>query len=173
MSTNDTVMILANGAAGNKPFKGATALLFQDALNHVCLDLAQKIVRDGERVTKFVTLSVTGAASDKEAERAARAVANSLLVKCSWYGGDPNWGRLMDAVGYSGATVSEGRVMIAYDGIPAVIGGQAARKGMARIKAIAAKDEFTIEINLGIGKGACTLYCSDLTEGYVDFNKGE
>jgi glutamate N-acetyltransferase/amino-acid N-acetyltransferase len=173
MSTNDTVIVLANGAAGNKPLKGITARIFQDALNHVCLELAKMIVRDGERVTRFVTLNVTGATTDRDAERAARAVANSLLVKCSWYGGDPNWGRLMDAIGYSGAAISEGRVMIAYNGVPAVIGGQAAKKGMARIRKIVARREFEIEINLGLGKGACTLYCSDLTEGYVDYNKGE
>jgi glutamate N-acetyltransferase/amino-acid N-acetyltransferase len=173
MSTNDTVILLANGAAGNKPLKGVTARIFQDALNLVCLELAKMIVRDGERVTRFINLSVTGATTDRDAERAARAVANSLLVKCSWYGGDPNWGRLMDAIGYSGAALSEGRVMIAYNGIPAVIGGQAAKKGMARIRKIAARREFNIEINLGLGKGACTVYCSDLTEGYVDYNKGE
>lgn len=173
MSTNDTVIMLANGAAGNKPLKGVTARIFQDALRYVCLELAKMIVRDGERITRFITLTVSGAASDQDAEKAARAVGNSLLVKCSWYGGDPNWGRIMDAIGYSGASVSEGRVMIAYDGVPAVVGGEAAKRGQARIRKIVAKKEFSIEIDLGLGKGACTFYCSDLTEGYVDFNKGE
>src|SRR5204862_4501778 len=90
------------------------ALLFQTALNHACLELAKMIVRDGEGVTRFVTVRVNGARSFADADAAARAVANSALVKTSWHGGDPNWGRMIDALGYSPAVVIEEKVDIGY-----------------------------------------------------------
>ena len=101
MSTNDTVLVLANGLAGNKKFgvKSAEFKVFQTALNHVALELAKKIVRDGEGVHRVVTVRVNGAKTIQDADAAARAVANSALVKTSWHGGDPNWGRIIDAVG--------------------------------------------------------------------------
>ena len=109
MSTNDTVLVLANGLAGNKKFglTSADGKIFQAALNHVCLELAKKIVRDGEGVHRVVTVRVKGAKTIQDADAAARAVANSALVKTSWHGGDPNWGRIIDAIGYSAATVVE------------------------------------------------------------------
>src|SRR6185369_14373128 len=118
MSTNDTVLVLANGAAGN-PRLGARSSArerktFQAALSHVCLELAKMIVRDGEGVSRFVTVRVNGAKTFAEADAAVRAVANSALVKTSWHGGDPNWGRIIDALGYSAATVAEDRVDIGY-----------------------------------------------------------
>src|SRR3990172_6349968 len=88
--------------------------MFQAALNHVCLELARMIVRDGEGVHRVVTVCVNGAKTVADADAAARAVANSALVKTSWHGGDPNWGRIMDALGYSAATVMENKVDIAY-----------------------------------------------------------
>ncbi|MEP6664594.1 MAG: bifunctional glutamate N-acetyltransferase/amino-acid acetyltransferase ArgJ, partial [Verrucomicrobiota bacterium] len=105
MSTNDTVLILANGLAGNEKLKTQNSELktFQSALNHVCLALAKMIVRDGEGVSRFVTVRVNGAKSFADADAAARAMANSALVKTSWHGGDPNWGRIIDALGYSPA----------------------------------------------------------------------
>ena len=105
MSTNDTVLILANGLAGNPEFRVSSSefQVFQAALGHVCLELAKQIVRDGEGVHRVVTVRVTGAKNVREADAAARAVANSALVKTSWHGGDPNWGRIIDALGYSAA----------------------------------------------------------------------
>ncbi len=85
------------------------------------------IVKDGEGVSRFIDLQVTGARTEREARLAARAIANSILVKCAWFGGDPNWGRIMDAIGYSGARIREERIRIAYDGLPAVEGGMPAR----------------------------------------------
>ena len=99
-STNDTVLVLANGAAGPLVFER-----FAHALAELCADLAQQIVRDGEGATKFITIRITGAASDDDARRAAKAVANSPLVKTAFYGGDANWGRILCAIGYSGAEV--------------------------------------------------------------------
>jgi glutamate N-acetyltransferase/amino-acid N-acetyltransferase len=168
MSTNDTVICLANGQAG-KPDMPA----FQAALDHVCLELAKMIVKDGEGVSKFVTVEIHGARSDREAELAARAVCNSALVKCSWCGGDPNWGRLMDALGYSRAKVVEEKVDIAYDGVLAVKAGQPAKTPVTRIKKIVRQPVFTIRIDLHLGHGHCTMHASDLTEAYVTFNKGE
>ena len=105
MSTNDTVVLLANGLAGNGKLSAADLKTFQAGLNHVCLELAKMIVRDGEGITRVVTVHVAGAKSNTDADAAARAVGNSALVKTSWYGGDPNWGRIIDALGYSPAKV--------------------------------------------------------------------
>jgi glutamate N-acetyltransferase/amino-acid N-acetyltransferase len=167
-STNDTVLLLANGLAGPVP-----PAVFQEALNHVCSELARMIVRDGEGVSKFVTVNVHGAASVRDAERAARAVANSVLVKTSWCGGDPNWGRIMDAVGYSRAKVVEKKVDIAYDGLPAVRGGVAARTPAAKLRRVTKSPAFTIDIHLHLGHGHCTMRTTDLTEKTVELNKGE
>ena len=114
MSTNDTVLILANGLAGNSKLSSKDLKTFQTALNHVCLELAKMIARDGEGVTRLVTVRVKGAKTQKDADAAARAVGNSALVKTSWNGGDPNWGRIIDALGYSPAKVVEEKVDIVY-----------------------------------------------------------
>jgi glutamate N-acetyltransferase/amino-acid N-acetyltransferase len=167
-STNDTVILLANGCAGAAPLAK-----FQEALDHVCLELAKMIVRDGEGVSKFVTINVCGARNDRDAEFAARAVANSVLVKTSWCGGDPNWGRILDALGYSRAEVNDELVEVAYDGLPAVHGGWAAHTPHAKLKRIVAQPTFTVEINLHLGRGRCTMHTCDLTEKYVELNKGE
>lgn len=168
MSTNDTVIALANGLAGSVPLAK-----FQEALNFVCLELAKLIVRDGEGVSKFVTINVTGAVNDRDAEIAARSVGNSVLVKTSWCGGDPNWGRLMDSLGYSRAHVVAEKIDISYEGLFAVRGGMPTKTPMAKLRAIVGKPDFTIDINLRLGKGHCTLYTCDLTEKYVELNKGE
>ncbi len=104
-STNDTVLLLANGASGTPETRLLKEIGFLEALTSLCTDLAQQIVRDGEGATKFIAIHVTGAASDEDAKKAAKAVANSPLVKTAFYGGDANWGRILAAVGYSGAAV--------------------------------------------------------------------
>jgi glutamate N-acetyltransferase/amino-acid N-acetyltransferase len=167
-STNDTVILLANGVAGKAPLAK-----FQEALSFVCLELAKMIVRDGEGVSKFVTINVHGAASDRDAEIAARAVANSVLVKTSWCGGDPNWGRILDALGYSRARVRQERVDIAYNGLLAAQVGMATRTPLAKLKKIVAQPTFTIDVHLHLGRGQCTMHTCDLTEKYVELNKGE
>jgi glutamate N-acetyltransferase/amino-acid N-acetyltransferase len=175
MSTNDTVLILANGRAGNRPLKWGEAdfAVFQAALDRVTAALARMIVKDGEGVSRFIDLHVTGARTERDARLAARAIANSMLVKCAWYGGDPNWGRIMDAAGYSGARISPERIRIAYDGVPAVEGGMPAPTPVARLKAVARKKEFTITVDLGLGPGAFRIWTTDLTTEYVEFNMGE
>ena len=181
MSTNDTVLVLANGLAGNKKFKlnGAEGKLFQNALNHVCLELAKKIVRDGEGVHRVVTVRVNGAKTIQDADAAARAVANSALVKTSWHGGDPNWGRIIDAIGYSPATVVEGKIDIGYSAtgskkiLWSLKRGQPTSATFKQLCAAVAPKEFDLHINLNLGKANAVMYAADLTEEYVDFNKGD
>ncbi len=181
MSTNDTVLVLANGLAGNAKFKVSSPefQVFQAALTHVCLELAKQIVRDGEGVHRVVTVRVEGAKSVADADAASRAVANSALVKTSWHGGDPNWGRIIDALGYSAATVVESKVDIGYSApgsrkvLWSLKRGQPTKATFKELCAAAAPGEFDLHIRLNLGKGAALMYASDLTEEYVEFNKGD
>jgi len=181
MSTNDTVLILANGLAGNKRIgkRKPETENFQSALNHVCLELAKMIVRDGEGVHRVVTVRVKGARTMVDADAAARAVANSALVKTSWHGGDPNWGRIIDALGYSPAKVVEEKVDIGYSApgsreiLWSLKHGQPAEASFKNLCAVVAPGEFELHINLNLGKGNAVMYAADLTEDYVDFNKGD
>lgn len=184
MSTNDTVLVLANGMAGNSiealQTAGSTeAQLFQAALNHVCLELAKMIVRDGEGVSKFVTVRVEGAKSFKDADAAARAVANSPLVKTSWHGGDPNWGRIIDALGYSPAKVVEEKVDIGYSApgssriLWSLNKGQPTEATFRDLCAAVAPAAFDLHIRLNLGGSSAVMYAADLTEEYVEFNKGD
>ena len=116
MSTNDTVLLLANGTSGKLISEKTPRALedFQETVRLACMDLAEKIVADGERITKVVRVEIEGAPDDAAAEKVGRNIGNSLLVKSSWYGGDPNWGRIIDSLGYSPAKVVEEKVDIAY-----------------------------------------------------------
>jgi glutamate N-acetyltransferase / amino-acid N-acetyltransferase len=182
MSTNDTVLILANTRAGNRWLSDrsprADQELFQRALNFATLELAKMIVRDGEGVTRFITLQVHGARTAADAEAVARAVANSTLVKTSWFGGDPNWGRILCAMGYSPAKVDETKVDVGYSQPGktkitfALRRGQPTRVALETLGAIVGQPEFDLHIFLNNGRHNCVLYTSDLTEEYVDFNKG-
>ena len=181
MSTNDTVLVLANGLAANRKFgvKSAEFAVFQAALNHVCLELAKKIVRDGEGVHRVVTVRVEGARTLQDADAAARAVANSPLVKTSWHGGDPNWGRIIDAVGYSPAKVVEEKIDIGYAApgsgriLWSLKRGQPTKATFPQLCAAVAPKEFELLIRLNLGSANAVMYAADLTEEYVDFNKGD
>jgi glutamate N-acetyltransferase/amino-acid N-acetyltransferase len=181
MSTNDTVLVLANGRAGNSNFKVQSSKfkVFQSALNHVCLELAKMIVRNGEGVHRVVTVRVQRARTIADADAAARAVANSALVKTSWHGGDPNWGRIIDAIGYSPARVVEEKVDIGYStpGSRKILWslkrGQPTKATFKQLCAAVAPKEFELHINLNLGKAAAVMYAADLTEEYVEFNKGD
>lgn len=175
MSTNDTVLMLANGRAGNSPLRVGTAdfEVFQRALDHVTLSLAKMIVEDGEGVTKFVEVHVNGASSFSDARRAAEAIAKSCLVKCSWFGEDPNWGRIMDAIGYSGVRMREELVDIYYDGILAVKGGMASSTPLEKLKQAVAHDRFRVTVNLNLGSAEYNVFTTDLSTEYVTLNMGE
>jgi glutamate N-acetyltransferase/amino-acid N-acetyltransferase len=181
MSTNDTVLVLANGVAGNKTLTAASPAgrVFQAALDHVTLALARKIVLDGEGVSRFVTVRVTGAKSFADADAAARAVANSTLVKTSWCGGDPNWGRILCALGYSSAQIVEGKVDVGYSlpGAKEVLHslkqGRPTSVPFSALCRISTAAAFDLHINLHLGRASALIYTADLTEAYVDYNKGD
>lgn len=174
MSTNDTVLLLANGESEVVPDESPELLqAFREAVFLVCDALAEKIVGDGEKVTKLVELIVEGCQSESDAEKIARAVGNSLLVKTSWYGSDPNWGRLADAAGYARVGLKEELFDIHYDEVPALIKGVPQDEKLNQWKEIVSKKRFRITLNLNQGSGTFRLLTSDLSEAYVDFNKSE
>lgn len=181
MSTNDTVLVFANGLAGNEKLKTQNSKLkiFQMALNHVCLELAKMIVRDGEGVHRIVTVRVSGAKTTKDADAAARAVGNSPLVKTSWHGGDPNWGRIIDAIGYSSAHIVEEKIDLGYSApgskniLWSLKRGQPTKATYKELCAAVAPREFDLHIRLNLGKASAVIYAADLTEEYVSFNKGD
>ena len=175
MSTNDTVLALANGLAGTPPLRPGSGdfRIFQRALDHVTRHLARMIVEDGEGVTKFVEVHVNGGSTFSDARRVAEAVAKSSLVKCAWFGNDPNWGRIMDAIGYSGARVREETIDIFYDGVIAVKGGVASNTPFTKLQEIVHNKKFTVMIDLHLGEAEYTVYTTDLSTEYVRLNIGE
>ena len=175
MSTNDTVIVLANGASGMTPVRrnGKRCKQFRAALGWLMLELAKAVVRDGERVTKFVTVRVEGARTYLDAKKVAEAVCKSALVKSSWNGGDPNWGRIIHAIGYSRARIREELIDIHIGGKAACIGGLQADTPMETLRAVVAEPEFEIGINLNQGGADYTMYSSDLSPEYIDFNRSE
>ncbi|MEA2068801.1 MAG: bifunctional glutamate N-acetyltransferase/amino-acid acetyltransferase ArgJ [Verrucomicrobiota bacterium] len=171
-STNDTVLALANGGAGIKPLSETSKdwKPFSQALEKVCFELAMMIVHDGEGADKFVTVKVRGAASDADADLAARAVANSMLNKTAWAGTYPDWGRIMDSIGYSKAKVVEEKVDIFYDDTQAVAGGCLSGVPQEALIKVVSQSDFAINIDLHIGGGAATVYTCNCTEEYVRIN---
>lgn len=172
-STNDTALILANGAAGNGPVTDGSPLAecFVAALNEVLFDLAAMIVKDGEGATKLVTVRVRGALNAGDARRAARAIANSSLVKTAFYGEDANWGRIFAAAGYSGAVLDQTKTDLWFDDVQMVkgglfTGGDAEERGTAVMK----RPAFTVTVDLNLGDGEATVYTCDLTHDYVSIN---
>jgi glutamate N-acetyltransferase/amino-acid N-acetyltransferase len=172
MSTNDTVLLFANGAAGNKTLKpghpGWNA--FASVVLALCQKMAWKIIRDGEGAKKVIKVEVVGARTEKEADIAARSVANSLLVKTSWHNDYPNFGRIMDALGYSAAKIVENKVDIRYDGKLLVKGGLRTKIDVEEIKVIQRQELFTIAINLHLGKGTSHVFSCDCAHAYIDIN---
>jgi len=175
MSTNDTVLVLCNGESGVEITEQNKSLFeaFSKALEKVCAYLARHIVADGERITKVVQVNILSARDEAQAEKVAKAIANSLLVKSSWYGSDPNWGRLADAAGYARTGIVFEKMDLNYDGIEVLNQGSVVEKNKELWKKAVAKKEFVININLNLGKASWTVLTTDLSEGYVDFNKGE
>ena len=177
-STNDTAILLANGESGIdlKTLQASTengAVTFGKAVDAVCKALASMMVHDGEMITKVVTVEIVGAKTAAAGEKVARAIGNSMLVKSAWFGGDPNWGRIMDAAGYANVGLDDSKLDLLYNDIPVVLKGTPIFKNEPRWKKAVAKKEFTVHLDLHMGKAAYTLLASDLTEGYVNFNKGE
>jgi glutamate N-acetyltransferase/amino-acid N-acetyltransferase len=172
-STNDTLILLANGAAGNRTLSPRHPQWerFCEALRAVAIALASKMVMDGEGATKFVTVRVVGAKTVRDAQLAARAIAKSALVKTSWFGIDPNWGRVICAAGYSGAAVDDQKAQIRYGDVYAYNRGRVAdAAALRKMKAIMKARAFDVTVNLNLGKGADTIYTCDFSLDYVKIN---
>jgi glutamate N-acetyltransferase / amino-acid N-acetyltransferase len=171
-STNDTVLVLANGAAGNAPIVAGTPefAAFTAALEQVCGELAEMMARDAEGATKFVRVIVRGARTADEARRGARAIARSQLVQCSWFGGDPYWGRILSELGASGIHLDPEGVDIAYNGVTVCRDGIACDHDAAALAAAMAGNEYEIVCGLGLGHGEATMLSTDLSPAYIDEN---
>ena len=166
VSTNDTVLLLASGEAGHVDLQE-----FEQAVTSVCLDMAEKMAEDAEGATKVIHLIVKGAASDEEAHAAARNVADSLLVKCSFNGEDPYWGRVVSELATAGVAFDIDRVSVAYGGTVVCEAGIAKTHDVEVLKAHMAQRHVTLECNLNLGIGSATMLTVDLGHGYIDENR--
>jgi glutamate N-acetyltransferase/amino-acid N-acetyltransferase len=171
-STNDTLIVLANGQAGNSVInrEDADYQLFLEALEVVCLELAKMLVKDGEGATKLVEIKVTGACTEAEAVRVGKSIATSSLVKTAIFGEDANWGRVLAAAGYSGVALQPERVDIYLGDLLVCQGGVALAFDEARAKQILAAKELLITVALGSGQAAASVWTCDLTYDYVKIN---
>jgi glutamate N-acetyltransferase / amino-acid N-acetyltransferase len=169
-STNDTLVLLANGACGFKPdVKELPAI--QDAVTHICQSLAKQIARDGEGAKKLVTIEINGAATDRNAALIARSIANSPLVKTAIGGSDPNWGRIICAAGNAGVDFDPAKVSIDLQGVTVCRNGLAAPFSEEELKAKLDSSDCFINFQIrGSGKGASTFWTCDLTDGYIRIN---
>jgi glutamate N-acetyltransferase/amino-acid N-acetyltransferase len=168
-STNDTVLLLASGASGAAIGPGNSE--FASALSQVCTSLARQIVADGEGVSHVVELRINGAATDTDALRIAKAISHSPLVKTAWAGCDPNWGRLIAAIGYSGAAIDPLAIDISFGELPICRnGGRAPEFSETAAHAYIQQPEFSITIHLHQGGGSCKFWTTDLTHEYVRIN---
>jgi glutamate N-acetyltransferase / amino-acid N-acetyltransferase len=171
-STNDTFLILANGAAGNEPIRAGTpeAERLQAALLKVAQELARAIAKDGEGATKLITVKVEDAISDSEARLAARAVASSSLVKTAVHGGDPNWGRIVCALGYSGSELALDRLHLSIGGLVVFERGAGVDVDLSQVRRAFEQSEIEIVAKLGLGSGNAESWGCDLSEEYVRIN---
>jgi glutamate N-acetyltransferase / amino-acid N-acetyltransferase len=166
-STNDTVLLLASGRAGPVDHLELALTVAQ-----ACLSLAEQMAADAEGATKVVHVTVMGAASDDDADVAARAVANSVLCKCSWYGSDPYWGRVASELGASGVRFEQSRVRISYGDVVVADGGVAVAHDDDAVAVHMSSDRIDLVCDLGLGPGRAFVLTNDLTHAYVDENMG-
>jgi glutamate N-acetyltransferase/amino-acid N-acetyltransferase len=165
-STNDTVIVLANGRAG-----AVDPTKLTDALTSVCGSLAEQMARDAEGATKFVRVQVAGARTADDARIAARAVANSQLVQCSLNGGDAYWGRVLSELGASGALIDPENVSISYNGVTVCRAGIACEHDAAALAAVMEAHDIDVRCELHIGSGAAQVLTTDLSHAYIDENR--
>ena len=165
MSTNDTAMLLASGKRGTPDFEE-----FGNAVLAACKDLTMQMARDAEGMTRIAHLTVTGAANDNEARIAAKSIAENNLVKCSWYGGDPYWGRLLAAAGSCGVALEVGRSRVSYGTIAVAEGGIAIAHDGQSVAEHMMGQEIAIEVHLGAGEGSARMIGIDLGPGYIKEN---
>ena len=172
MSTNDTVVVLANGAAGNKKIvaKDSDYEKFFETLKNLCVELAKRIAADGEGATKFLTINVTGAKTFSDAKRVGMSVANSPLVKTAFFGQDPNPGRTICAVGYAGVAFVPEKISIAFGGLNVYADGLVTKFDEDAMRKVLAAHDIVVDIELGLGNVAATVYTCDLSYEYVKIN---
>jgi len=171
MSTNDTVLVMANGVSGVEIAEGSAAAEdFRAALKAAAVDLAKQIAMDGEGATKFVTVNVKNAASVQDAENCARTIATSMLCKTAWFGCDPNWGRVLAAAGRSGAVFTPEKVNLFYNEMPVVRGGVDAGTPEKDLADLMAKGAFEVNLDLGAGTACFTVWTCDISYEYVKIN---
>jgi glutamate N-acetyltransferase/amino-acid N-acetyltransferase len=171
-STNDTVLVLANGLTGNRPITGgsADADTFREALSQVCTNLTRELARDGEGASRLISVEVQGAREDDDARQAARTIASSSLVKSAVYGADPNWGRVLAALGRSGAAAEEEKIDLFVNGVCIMEAGKPVPFHRDAVVALMGGAEVTFRLNLNLGPGQATAWGCDLTEEYVIIN---
>jgi glutamate N-acetyltransferase/amino-acid N-acetyltransferase len=170
MSTNDTVIIMASGAAQNRTLSAREQAGFDRAVEEISAALARELVRDGEGATKLVSVEVRGARSAADAERAARQIANSPLVKTAFFGCDPNVGRILMAAGSSGAYVESERLMLWIGGVKVAAGGRLLTESLEAAGAKMREREFAVRLDLRVGKSSATILTCDLSYDYVRIN---
>jgi glutamate N-acetyltransferase/amino-acid N-acetyltransferase len=172
MSTNDTVLILANGLAKNLTLKQGTKdyQRFSQCLSDVCLKLAKMIVSDGEGATKFVAIKVDGAKTKMQAEKIARNIADSTLVKTAFFGADPNWGRILSAIGASGEEINPHKIMLSLGNIIVFKNGTAVKVDAEQLRKKFLCREIGINVVLNLGKAQTKIYTCDLSKKYVRIN---
>jgi len=171
-STNDTFLVIANGAAGNEPVRQGTpeSDTLEEAILEVARELARRIARDGEGATKLLTVRVTTAPDDQQARLAARAVASSSLVKTAVHGADPNWGRIVCALGYSGSDVAIDRLTVSIAGVTVFAAGAGVEADLDAIRHAFEQPEIEIAADLGLGDGQAEAWGCDLSAEYVRIN---
>lgn len=170
MSTNDTVMLMASGAAGNRALSGRDQETFDRAVSEISAALARELVRDGEGATKLVAIEVRGARSAADAERAARQIANSPLVKTAFFGGDPNVGRILMAAGSSGAYVESDRLVLWIGGVRVAASGRLITEALPAAGKAMKENEFAVRLDLRLGNSSATILTCDLSYDYVKIN---
>lgn len=172
MSTNDSVIMLANGHAGNETLKKGhrDTVYFRDALCDVMTLLAKAVVKDGEGATKLIAVTVSGARTASEARKVAYRIANSNLVKTAFFGGDPNWGRIVSAIGASGIPLSSEAVEVRMEDVLIFSQGKGTSPAGTTLHDIMKKDTIQLTVALGRGRRSFTMYTSDLSHTYVDIN---
>ncbi len=171
-STNDSLLVLANGAAGNEPIKdgSADAQTFQEALTELCVELTRQLAKDGEGASRLLVADVKGARNTEDARLAAKTIASSLLIKSALYGADPNWGRMIMALGRSGAETVESKIDLYINGVCIMEAGKPVPFHRDAVVALMRGDEVTFGVNLNLADGQATAWGCDLTEEYVVIN---
>ena len=172
MSTNDMAVVLANGAADNAKIteKGKDYEAFRETLRELCTGLSQRIAADGEGATKFLAIHVTGTKSFESAKKVAMSISKSPLVKTAFFGEDPNWGRVICAVGYAGVPMEPEKTVVKFGGIPVYANGVGASFDEAALRKVMAEHDVVVDVELGLGDAEATVWSCDFSYEYVKIN---